>query len=65
MATENGWELSYDSPEIGRRARRYTLSGTIEGMPAAQALEAVLRTFGLRHRVDGGRLVVEAAETMG
>ncbi|MEM9303664.1 MAG: hypothetical protein AAGE01_16210, partial [Pseudomonadota bacterium] len=58
-------ELISESPARARRPRRHTLSGTIEGMPADQALEAVLRTFGLRHRIDGERLIVEAADELG
>ena len=58
VAAENGWQLDYATPDIARRATRHTLSGALDGLTPDQALDAVLRTFGLRHSLEDGRLVI-------
>jgi hypothetical protein len=60
-ATESGWALHFADPSVAALAAETTLHGTIEGMSPPQALEAVLPTCGLSHRVEDGRLIVRRA----
>ncbi|MEM9301889.1 MAG: FecR domain-containing protein, partial [Pseudomonadota bacterium] len=61
MATENGWELSYESTELARRARRPTPTTNSQGRPAEHAREAVLRPKRLPPHDEGGRRRGETA----
>ena len=63
IARERGWTLSFADDEAARIAAESVLRGSIGGLSGDQALEAVLPTCGLTHRIDGGRLIVERSAT--
>lgn len=58
---ETGHDVVYASPDVERLANRVTLSGTVEGLPPQQAVDAVLATTSLSARVADGRIEVAAA----
>lgn len=58
---ETGHDVAYASPEVESVANRVTLSGTVEGLPPQQAVEAVLATTSLAARVADGRIEVASA----
>lgn len=60
---ETGWRPRFVSTEAAARASGVVLHGSIDGMRPAQALEAVLPTCGLVHRLDGGILVIQAEDS--
>jgi hypothetical protein len=60
-ARELGLELSYSSDEARLRAEQAVLHGSIEGLTPEEAIQAVLPTAGLAHRVEGERLRVRQA----
>ncbi len=55
---ETGWRLRLD-PAVARGAAGVTLNGSIDDLAPDEALEVVLPTTGLRHRVADGELIVE------
>ena len=59
---ESGHDVAYASPEVERLANRVTLSGTVEGLPPRQAVDAVLATTSLTARIEDGRIEVVAAD---
>lgn len=59
---ETGWSPRFLDPEAAEGAASVVLHGSIEGMRPTQALEAVLPTCGLVHRLDGGILVIQAED---
>jgi hypothetical protein len=58
---ETGREVVYSTPDVERLAGSVTLSGTVEGLPPQQAIEAVLATTSLATRVVDGRIEVAPA----
>jgi ferric-dicitrate binding protein FerR (iron transport regulator) len=58
IAREQGLSVRFESAELARSASATTLQGSIEGMTLDQALDSVLPTCGMRHRVDGDVLHV-------
>lgn len=61
VAREGGWTLRFANGETARLAGESTLRGSVAGMTPEQALDAVLPTCGLVHRIEGGDLVVRRA----
>ena len=59
---ETGWSPRFVDPGAAAGADNVVLSGSIAGMRPTQALEAVLPTCGLVHRLDGGILVIQAED---
>jgi ferric-dicitrate binding protein FerR (iron transport regulator) len=59
MAREGGWTLRFADEETARLAEKTVLQGSIEGLTLDQALEAVLPTCGMVHRIEDGRLIVD------
>ncbi len=57
---ETGLSPSFVDPRTAAGAPGVVVHGSIEGMRPDQALEAVLPTCGLVHRVDSGILVIQA-----
>ena len=59
---EGGWTVAFASPALERRARSTVLHGSVESMSTTEALEAILPSCGLVHRVDlkTGRVTVAA-----
>jgi ferric-dicitrate binding protein FerR (iron transport regulator) len=60
-AREGGWTVRLDDAGAERAAREVTLSGSIQGLSVEEALEAVLPTCRMTHRIDEGALVVETS----
>jgi ferric-dicitrate binding protein FerR (iron transport regulator) len=58
LAREQGWSVRYADPALAGEAAGIILHGSVESLPARAALEVALTTSGLRHRLEGGQLVV-------
>lgn len=61
FARERGLQLEFAGEAVARAAREAVISGSLEGLDAAQALDVVLPTCGLTYRTEGGTLQVDAA----
>jgi ferric-dicitrate binding protein FerR (iron transport regulator) len=61
VGRETGLQIDYADPSIPRDASAVILHGSVQGLRPGETLEAVLPTCGLRHRVDGGTLIIERA----
>lgn len=61
IAREGGWTLEFASEEAARIAAETRIQGDVSGMTPEQALEAVLPTCGLTHRLEDSRLIVDRA----
>ena len=59
MAREGGWTLHFADEETARLAGETVLQGSVQGLTVEQALEAVLPTCGMVHRIEDGRLIVD------
>lgn len=59
-ARETGLSLEYDDPATATLARGCILHGSLTGLTPAEAPAVVLPSCGLAHRIDQGRLIVEA-----
>jgi ferric-dicitrate binding protein FerR (iron transport regulator) len=57
-ARERGLELQFEDVDLLAEAADTVLSGSIQGMSLDQALEAVLPTCGMTHRIHNGTLTV-------
>jgi ferric-dicitrate binding protein FerR (iron transport regulator) len=60
-ARERGLGLQFGRSDLATSASTIRLNGSIEGLTLDQALESVLLTCGMRHRIEGGLLIVEAS----
>jgi ferric-dicitrate binding protein FerR (iron transport regulator) len=58
LCREQGWILVYDMPALAREAWGIVLSGSVEGLDTADALEVVLSTSGLSHHLENGVLTI-------
>jgi len=59
IAREGGWTLQFADEETATLAAGTVLRGSVEGLGLEHALEAVLPTCGMVHRIEDGRLVVD------
>ena len=59
-AREGGWTILYQDDTVRAQADETLLHGEIREMTPQEATAAVLRGSGLRHRLQGGVLMVEA-----
>ncbi|HYO12213.1 MAG TPA: FecR family protein [Thermoanaerobaculia bacterium] len=59
MAREGGWTLHFADEDVAGLADETVLQGSVEGLTVDQALEAVLPTCGMVHRIEDGRLIVD------
>lgn len=57
-AAEHGWTVRYASPAVAGSANRIVLHGSVEGLSAEQALDVVLASSGLEHRLRDGELLI-------
>ncbi|MCZ6507998.1 MAG: FecR domain-containing protein [Acidobacteria bacterium] len=55
---ETGWAVRYADPALAESARSIGLSGTIEGLTAAEAVSVVLPGSGLAYEIAAGTLQV-------
>ena len=60
VGREQGRRVAYADDEVARTAARTVLSGSIDGMTLDEALDSVLPTCRMTHRVRGDVLLVEA-----
>jgi len=60
IVRERGLGLHFAGGDLGAAASTIRLNGSIAGMTLDQALESVLLTCRMRHRIEGDLLVVEA-----
>ena len=58
VSRETGWDLEFASETVAA-SLPVVLHGSVDGMRPNQALEAVLPTCGLTHRLAGGTLRIE------
>ncbi|MEW5984061.1 MAG: FecR family protein [Acidobacteriota bacterium] len=59
---EMGWRLRFASDALERESSGTILHGSIDGLTPDQAVETVLATCGLTHRVQDGTLVIGDAD---
>ena len=59
IGRETGLRIDYADPSIPAGAPAIVLHGTVQGLRPDETLEAVLPTCGLRHRLEGGSLIIE------
>lgn len=55
---ETGWRTRYTDAESASAAPGIVLHGSVRGLRPDQALDAVLPTCGMRHRIERGTLIV-------
>ena len=60
-ARERGWKLAFADESVARSASEIVLGGTLERVTVDQALDAVLPTCNLTHRVEQGVLLIASA----
>jgi ferric-dicitrate binding protein FerR (iron transport regulator) len=65
---EGAWTVTFADRRFSEAARATVLHGRpdlLKGLTPAEALEVVLPTCGLRHRIDGHRVVIERETSAG
>jgi ferric-dicitrate binding protein FerR (iron transport regulator) len=65
MARERGLALRFVPDGLAAAAATTTLNGSIEGMTLDEALHSVLPTCRMRHRIEGGLLLIEPLAATG
>jgi ferric-dicitrate binding protein FerR (iron transport regulator) len=60
VAREQGWKLAFADDALASSAETIVVAGDIRGMTIEQALEAVLPSCQMAHRISEGTLLVEA-----
>lgn len=58
VTRETGWRTSYADSDSESAAPGIVLHGSVHGLRPDQALDAVLPTCGMRHRIERGTLIV-------
>ena len=58
VSHETGYTFSFESEGLAQRARRMTVQGSIDGLTAEEALDAVLPATGLEYRVRDGHVTI-------
>lgn len=59
VARENGLSLQYSDADLRKETSGAVLSGEVEGLSPRSALEVVLPTAGLSHKIENGSLWIE------
>lgn len=68
VSHEGAWTVTFADRRLSEAARATVLHGTpnlLKGLTPGEALEIVLPTCGLRHRVEGHRVVIERESRAG
>jgi ferric-dicitrate binding protein FerR (iron transport regulator) len=63
VARERGWSLTFTDETLARHAEQIVLEGTLQGLTIDQALDAVLPTCQMVHRVESGLLEISRRDT--
>jgi ferric-dicitrate binding protein FerR (iron transport regulator) len=58
LSRETGWTVEYSDPSIATSAMGIILHGSTAGLRPDQTPDVVLPTCGLRHRLEGGALIL-------
>jgi ferric-dicitrate binding protein FerR (iron transport regulator) len=58
LCREQGWTLTYSSPELAREVSAIVLHGSLEGLKPSDALEVALAASALDYRIGRGSLLV-------
>ncbi len=59
VAREGGWTMRFADEALRRSSSSIVLRGSIDGLTPEQALEAILPTCGLTHRIANGTVTVD------
>ena len=62
VSREGAWTVTFADPRSSDAARATVLHGKpdlLRGLTPAEALDVVMPACGLRHRIDGDRVVIE------
>ena len=59
VAREGGWTIRFADEALRRSASSIVLRGSIDGLTPEQALEAILPTCGLAHRIANGTVTID------
>lgn len=62
VSHEGAWTVTFADSRVSKAARATVLHGRpdlLKGLTPAEALDVILPTCGLRHRIDGSRVVIE------
>ena len=62
IARERAWTLRFSDAVVAGSASRTSLSGSLDGLTLDEALDVVLPTCQLDHRLEGGTLVIQPAQ---
>jgi hypothetical protein len=68
VSREGAWTVTFADRRFSESARATVLHGRpdlLKGLTPAEALDVVLPTCGLRHRIDGDRVVIERESSAG
>ena len=68
VSREGAWTVTFADRRFSEAARATVLHGRpdlLKGLTPAEALDVVLPTCGLRHRIDGHRVVIERETSAG
>ena len=68
VSREGAWTVTFADPRFSEAARATVLHGRpdlLKGLTPAEALDVVLPACGLRHRIDGHRVVIEREASAG
>jgi hypothetical protein len=57
-AREGGWQIQFEDDALERSASTVVIHGSIDGLTPGQALDAILPTCGLTHRIDRDTVIV-------
>jgi ferric-dicitrate binding protein FerR (iron transport regulator) len=65
VGREGGWEIQFSDEQLRRATSSIVLHGSIAGQSPDQALETILPTCGLTHRIEGDRVTIQSASPIG
>ena len=65
VAREGGWEIRFADDALRQSSASIVLHGSIAGLTPEQALETILPTCGLTHRIERDAVIVRAAPRSG
>lgn len=60
VSRETGYTVSFESQDLAMRAERMRVQGSIDGLTAEEALDAVVPATGLEYHVSNGQVIIRA-----